>query len=311
MENRNPDLLLYIAMADAYAAACEYVRPPHRDRLVADCLACERYHRHPTHRHEPGFYTDDAEMSIANARVLVDQPPPYTPLMFADAYVREFARGGRRDGYARGFQAFLESVRSGEEFLARIRPDSQKNGAAMRAVPFGVIPDRDAVVDAATIQARTTHDTPEGRFSARAVALMAHFSLYTTEPLSAVRSYLARTLPEEDTRRFARTIETPWDERVPVTGLAAPVGLTTTQAAIHLVETGTSLIEMMRRVIRIGGDTDSVAAIVWGIASARFRDERLPEFFARDLEGGSAVTGSASLRFLGAELMERFAGPLG
>ncbi len=44
---------------------------------------------------------------------------------------------------------------------------------------------------------------------------------------------------------------------------------------------------IMRQTIEWGGDTDSVAAIAWGIASARYPDEKLPEFFDRDLENGT------------------------
>lgn len=307
MHYPNPDSLLYIGMADAYAAACEYVKLPQARAHIEQCLTLQGYLRHPTHSHKAGFYTDDAEMSVANARVLIEQEPPHTLLMFADAYVHEFQRGGRRDGYAQAFQAFLRSVDSGKAFLARIRPDSTKNGAAMRAVPCGVLPTIDAVLDVATIQARTTHDTNEGRFSARAVALMAHFSLYEHGSLADLASYCLRHLPPEDVRLFAYTFETPWNEQRPVKGGERPIALTTVHAAVHIVSTGTSLIDMLRRVIRIGGDTDSVAAIVWGIASARFRDEQLPAFFERDLENGNPATGSVYLRQLGTELMQRFA----
>lgn len=61
---------------------------------------------------------------------------------------------------------------------------------------------------------------------------------------------------------------------------------------------------MMRRLIDWGGDTDSVAAIAWGIASCRFPDEVLPEFLARDLEPGGAF-GVGFLRGLGERLMVR------
>ena len=66
MRNSNPNMLLYIAMADAYASAVEY-----NNTLREECLKFERYHAHPTHGNLPGTYTDDTEMSVANARVLL------------------------------------------------------------------------------------------------------------------------------------------------------------------------------------------------------------------------------------------------
>ena len=63
---------------------------------------------------------------------------------------RRFVEAFRRDpreGYAGGFYAFLQEVTSGDEFLQRIRPDSDKSGAAMRAGPLGVFPTIGEVVE--------------------------------------------------------------------------------------------------------------------------------------------------------------------
>jgi ADP-ribosylglycohydrolase len=70
-----------------------------------------------------------------------------------------------------------------------------------------------------------------------------------------------------------------------------------------------SLMEILKWVLECGGDTDTVAAIAWGIASCRYQKELLPEFFERDLEGGNPETGAAYLRDLGDELMMLY-GPM-
>lgn len=310
MRYPNPNILVYIGMADAYAAACEYLLSvPWERRVYEQCLQFRGYVRHPRHLGlKPSCYTDDTEMSVANARVLIENDPPYIPLMFANYYVREFERGGRREGYARGFQKFLESVRSGEEFLGKIRSGSTKNGAAMRAVPFGTLRTPKETMEVATLQARITHDTREGRFSARAVALMAHFALYEEAPLSDVASYCLREMPAEDVEQFGYVFQNPWPENKPVKdSKETPVAISTVHAVAHFVRTARSLMDILERVIRMGGDTDSVAAIAWGIASARFRNERLPEFLERDLEQGNPATGVACLRDIGEKLMRRFA----
>lgn len=307
MKNPNPDLLLYIAMADACAAGAEYLKFPRDDAVRDACLGFERYVSHPTHQGHPGLYTDDTEMSAANARVLIEQEPPYTTKMFADAYVREFLRGGRRKGYSRKFQTLLESISSGDEFMERVVPSSDKNGAAMRAMPIGALPTAQLVLDVADFQARLTHDTPEGRFSAKAVALMSHFALYEDHPLEDVADYCMDHLPADELKHFGHVFAEPWSGEPVTTTERTPVSITTVHAVVDVVMSETSLMDMLARIIRWGGDTDSVAAIAWGIASARFRGEKLPEFLERDLEGGNTSTGADYLRQTGAALMARFA----
>lgn len=219
MRYPNPAMLLYIGIGDAYASAVEYVKLPEWQGLVDEVLKFERYHKHPTFGLCAGMYTDDTEMSVANTSVLLDYKPPYMPLMFAKAWVREFARGKQRKGYSKTFQEFLEYIESGEEFLLNINPNSNKNGAAMRSVPFGVLRSISEVIDVATIQAMITHGTPEGLFSARAVALMSHFALYESAWLGkGLREYCLDNLPKQDIERFGYVFRQAWDDGDPRTG---------------------------------------------------------------------------------------------
>lgn len=302
MRNSNPNMLLYIGMGDAYAAAVEY-----NNTLHDACLMFQQYLSHPTHRNVPGTYTDDTEMSAANAKVLLQYDEPFRPLMFADAYVHEFRRGGCRNGYSRGFQGVLERVHSGNEFLLTVRPDSNKNGAAMRSVPFGVLPTVEQVLAVATLQARITHDTLEGRFSARAVALMSHAVLYEDMIfLPDLGEYCKQHLPKGDVNCFGYVFDEPWSKGPVKEYHGASVAITTVHAVVDVLARENSLMGIMKRIITWGGDTDSVAAIAWGIASARYQDEKLPAFMERDLEGGNSKTGAVYLRLLGEKLMYKY-----
>ena len=301
MQHRNPGMLLRIAMADACAMAVEY-----NDALLAECLKFQGYLAHPTHGLLPGDYTDDTEMSIANTKVLIQHSRHFTPLMFAEAYVNEFQLGGRRKGYSRAFQNILERVSTGEELLATVKGDSTKNGAAMRAVPFGVLPIIEPMLELATMQACITHDTHEGRFSARAVALMSHFALYTDLHFSCIGDYCLRRLPPEDARCFGYVFSQPWPGTPVKEYPWASVAITTVHAVADVLAREQSLMDILKRVIIWGGDTDSVAAIAWGIASARYQDERLPAFFERDLEARNPFSCAAYLRVLGEQLMDKY-----
>jgi len=296
---------MYIGMADAYGAACEYLRPG--EGTVRDaCLSFQGYLAHPRHGNPKGCYTDDTEMSAGNIHVLLEEAP-YTKAMFADAWVREFIRGGQRKGYSRGFQSILESVSSGEELLANLYPRSNKNGAAMRAVPFGVLPTVEEVLAVAELQACITHDTPEGRFSARAAALMSHWALYKDRSWQDLPAYCLKHLPPEDIAQFGYIFRRRWSGQKVRHALRTSVAVATVHAVVDLLVHQPSLTEMLRQIILWGGDTDSVAAITWGIASSRYQQEVLPAFLERDLEEGSALTGAAYLCDLSARLMEKFA----
>ena len=304
----NPNLLLSIGMGDAYAVATEYLRPEELSPVLAECLRFEHYVPHPRYALGKGRYTDDTEMSVANARVLIKNDSPFTPLMFADEYVREFVRGGRRKGYAAKFQEFLEKeALTGELFLERVHPLSCKNGAAMRSVPIGVLPDVKTVLSAAETHARITHNTPDGIFSARIVSLMAHYSLYESGPLGELPEYCIANLPDEDRILFEHVFKTRWPG-IPVTPTKAwSVAVNTVHAVLDLVAHQPSLMAILRQTLLWGGDTDSVAAIAWGIASSRYQDEVLPAFMRADLEADHPETDADYLEIIGAVLMEKYA----
>ncbi|OGL88581.1 hypothetical protein A3H75_00350 [Candidatus Uhrbacteria bacterium RIFCSPLOWO2_02_FULL_51_9] len=248
-------------------------------------------------------------MSVANARVLIEYSAPYSSLQFADSYVREFARGGQRKGYSSRFHVLWRQVRSGSELLAKIDPRSNRNGAAMRATVIGVLKTVQEVLRVAEVQARISHNTPEGIFSARVVALLSHFALYENAALEEGHTYCLDNLPREDVAQFGYTLSQSRPAR-PIKAYehqGISVAIETVHAVVMLMRTSRSLLDMLRQIIRWGGDTDTVAAIAWGIASTRLQDEQLPAFLEQELEGGNAQTGPAYLRQIGYELMAKFA----
>lgn len=306
-------MLLRIAQADAFACAVEYVKREEHSELFSAVERFDSYQQHPTHlKLKAGCYSDDTQMSCAVTDVLLQEASGQgtlllTPFVWCDAFYNAFRRDPR-DGYSRGFQELLESCRSGAELQARIRPDSNKNGAAMRSVPVGVLPDPVQVVAVAAAQANTTHDTFGGREAAVAVALMSHFALYDRRDFSDVLGWGVQFCPAFEYFRV------PWEG--PVTGgwttkdhTGLGVGINTAWAVHTLLCQETSLRGVMDRLVGWGGDTDSVAAIAWGVMSARCQDEALPDFLERDLESrGNLRYGPVFLRELGTRLMSAYTG---
>ncbi len=342
LQNPCPEYLVRVGCFDAFAAGVEnlrgddaalYARAARLDPAVG-------YLRHPFHgvpkldtqtgrrirgALSPGMYTDDTERLIANARALLEIGPEHaTSLGFATAYLDEFRFGGKRPGYAARYQAFLERVRDAHQFVAEMRPDSCRNGACMGVGVLGIQPKVGDVLRLAAMQASVTHNTRCGLFSARTVALAAHYAFrYPREERQRLRTYLLdhRKLlwqPGEEIDcghgdLFEQVLTTPWDDRLGVwegKGLP-PIGLSTVQAALTLAvpedPAHDSMLAALRRLLLMGGDTDSVAAVVAAIMAPWHRDEPFPDFLERDLELGSPDTGPVRLRRLGGDLIRRFA----
>lgn len=259
-------MLIETAIGDAYGAGFEYA-----DAGNGRANDLSGYVRHPRHPLGPGQYTDDTQMSIALAEAVVSGCE-WTKENLAAKFVEAFKRDPR-EGYAAGFYAFLVDVQDGTDFLARIRPDSDKSGAAMRAAPCGIYADVKTVLERTAIQASLTHNTPDGIHAAQAAVLLAHYFLYDLGDKKDVGLFIAGHVPGE------------W--AVPWSGKVGQKGWMSTRAAITAVQACSSMSELLRMCVDFRGDVDTVAAIALAAASAsRQVRQDLPEVLYRRLEGG-------------------------
>jgi ADP-ribosylglycohydrolase len=253
IDNKLPSPVTFGAIGDAYGFCFEFVDNPLNDL---------RYHQHPTFTgNKPGVYSDDTQMQIALAEVIASERE-WTPQELAQAFVETFKRDPR-PGYAHRFHAFLNSINSGKQFLEQMRPESDRNGAAMRAPVIGLFNSIDTVVIKSEVQARLTHDTRGGVDSAIAAALMSHYFAYSLGAKEELPDFLAKHVPGYD---WSPT----WLGEVPVHGIK------TVQAAVTAVCQSNSLSELLQRCVAFTGDVDSVATIAMASASSHAK-------FARDV----------------------------
>lgn len=263
-------MLLEIAVGDAYGAGFEF-------------SSREKIHRHNDLSryvgHDLGFsaghYTDDTQMSIAVAEVLLENGENTDPSRetFAHAFVRCYQRDPR-PGYAKGLQSLLDECRDGVDLLQTIRPESRRNGAAMRAVPIGLLADTEQIKRVAHAQASVTHDTPEGILSARVVALMAHVLLYEQMAFVDVAAFIQR--------QTGFVLANDWNREVECDALQ-------TLHAVHTVLLRhRRLSDLLAAAVDLGGDADSVAAIASGLASlSREYVNDVPPVLIDSLENGA------------------------
>lgn len=261
-------MLLELAIGDAYGAGFEYAD----QELVERYNDLSRYIKHPRHHILPGCYTDDTQMSLAIAETLVAQEP-WTPEVLAHHFVTAFKRD-QREGYAGRFYQFLLQVQDGREFLANINWTSDKSGAAMRTAPIGILPTVEQVIEATTIQAAITHNTPDGINAARAAALMCHYFIYQLGLKKDLGQFLEAHVPGEWSQ--------PWQGKVKSKGWMS------VRAAITAVMRNDSLSELLKDCIAFTGDVDTVAAIALAAgACSQEITQDLPEHLIACLENGS------------------------
>lgn len=260
-------MLLELAVGDAYGAGFEYAPPS----LVQAKNTLNGYVQHPRHRLRPGCYTDDTQMSLAIAELLVAQEP-FTPEAFASRFVNTFKRDPR-EGYASRFYQFLQKTQDGTKFLATIMSTSDASGAAMRAAPLGVLSSIEQVMAVATIQAAVTHNTPDGINAAQAAALMTHYFIYRLGVQQDLGKFLEQHVPGDWSQ--------PWQ------GEVGSKGWMSVRAAITAVTRNYRLSDLLKDCIAFTGDVDTVATIALAAAAcSREITPDLPSELIENLENG-------------------------
>lgn len=261
-------MLLELAIGDAYGAGFEYAD----SELVERYNDLSQYIQHPRHQIKPGSYTDDTQMSLAIAETLV-AGEPWTPEVLAHRFVTTFKRD-QREGYAGKFYRFLLQVETGQQFLEGIIWTSDKSGAAMRAAPIGVLPTIGQVIEATTIQAAITHNTPDGINAAIAAALMSHYFIYRLGAKQKLGQFLEAHVSGEWSK--------PWQ------GEVRSKGWMSVRAAITAVIRNDSLSELLKDCIAFTGDVDTVGAIALAAAScSKEIAQDLPNHLIDGLENGT------------------------
>lgn len=258
-------MLLELAVGDAYGAGFEYVN----QQLIRQFNTLEKYTKHPRHSIRPGNYTDDTQMTLAIAESMVSGED-WTPQNLARRFVDVFKRDPR-EGYASSFHAFLRQIKDGDEFLEKIIPNSDKSGAAMRAIPIGIFPTISEVIEKSRIQSAITHNTPDGINAGIAAALMAHYFLYDFGAKRDLGKFIEAHVEGE----WADT----WRGKVRTKGWMS------VKAAITAVQAHDRMSDMLKACIDYAGDVDTVATIALGAASASKEVEQdLPEHLIAALE---------------------------
>jgi ADP-ribosylglycohydrolase len=215
---------------------------------------------------EDSIYTDDTVLTIAVADSILSGDNLIET-------VKKYGRNYPEAGYGGMFKQWL--------FSDDIEPyNSFGNGSAMRVSSIGFLYNTiDEVLFESKRSAEITHNHPEGIKGAQATALAI---------LLARRDYSKEQIKHEIVKYFGYDLDRTLDEIRPTYRFNVTCQRTVPEAIIAFLESN-SFEDAIRNGVSLGGDTDTLCAILGGIAEAYYKDipkyiltetlSRLPEEF--------------------------------
>lgn len=253
-------------------------------------------------------YTDDTHMTLALAESLVDRGG-FDGRHLAETFMRYYEAEPWR-GYGSGPPQIFRMIREGiawDEAAGTLfgGSGSYGNGAAMRVAPVGLIAYRDLeqVRRLADRQSRITHTHELGRegavLQAMAVAMLvmqpgmdantlrgeilARLEEHTEVPIYRVKLGLVRTLlPDAPVTEVARHIGN---------GISAHEAV---PAALYaFLRSPDSFRETVQFAIRLGGDTDTIAAMAGALSGAYLGEDSIPAPWREGVDGARELVGLA------------------
>ena len=193
-------------------------------------------------------FTDDTVLTIAVADCILNKKDFVKTIW-------EYGRKYRGRGYGGSFRNWLQED--------NLKPyGSFGNGSAMRASAVGFsFNDIETVMEVAKQSAKVTHNHPEGIKGAQATAT-AIFLARQGKSKQAIKDYI--------TQSFDYNLDFTLDEIRPTYKFDVTCQGSVPQAIVAFLESS-DFESAIRLAISIGGDSDTIACITGGIASAYYK----------------------------------------
>ena len=233
----------------------------------------------------PGEFTDDTQMALLLATSLID----HNGLDEADVFerFRTWVAAGPPD-VGNQTRSVLTSGDRWDSAAAKhfaATGHAAGNGSLMRTTPAAIwfaAAGRDSTMDAGRRISALTHGDPTAGEGCAIFHELVRVALDGEDPLAAVPDALAAVAPEH--RAKWETVLSPtWQPRQATesNGAVWP----TLGSAVWALREATSFSDGMRRVLDLGGDTDTVAAVTGGLLGAVYGVAGIPMRWTSVLNG--------------------------
>jgi poly(ADP-ribose) glycohydrolase ARH3 len=252
-------------------------------------------------------YTDDTQMMIGVAQTLVEEGR-----IVEQTLCGHFAANFDPDrGYGSGSRTIIEAIlaeRDHRQVAATMfEGGSYGNGAAMRVAPVGLFfhGDADRVWDEARLSALPTHTHPLGIEGAQLLALGVALCIGCPVWDRALffKALAARCRTDEFRGQIEQAASAESAAEIATLGNGIEAHRSVPAALACFARHPDDFAGTVTSAIRLGGDTDTIAAMAGALAGARVGAKQLPSALLNKLEDGRQ--GRAEIIRLATELYER------
>lgn len=254
-------------------------------------------------------YTDDTEMSIAVAKALMSKEE-FTEELLVNYFTDEYLLGYKTKGYKRNGHGAIRWLYNGEKTLEEIKQlqttkQYPGNAPPMRAIPIGFVKE-DKINLYASLNAMCTHPHSKAIDASILIASATRALLIENSNKNDLISNCLSYISDKETidkLKIADKLPAPsFLKEKDFEFLCGPQPLKKTEfieglyglpsnamytaiSALYLIKHSNSAFEGLKNSINIGGDVDSLAAIVVGILAGKYGIDSLPEYMIQNVEG--------------------------
>ena len=272
------------AIGDALGMPLEFGEPHTPDNFVTEMKPG---------RLPAGRFTDDTEMSIAVAQSLLEKQP-----LDGEDLAKRFIQWHKSMPPDEGIQTAraLSWLEKGEhwqsvsERIEREMPDSAGNGSIMRCWPIALVwwGNRSQRITDSTLQSQITHPHPDCIAGCKLVNLMIVDLAKGAAPLQAFDASLQSIVISEGFRKMLNAAPQRSRQELKNTGWVRH----TLESAIWALLNTSSFEDALIQAVNLGGDADTVGAVVGALAGAAYGIEAIPQRWRSELQGEWPVNSS-------------------
>lgn len=214
------------------------------------------------HKLKRGQWTDDTQMSLVLAGAILEDPDYFDPIRVAERYAA-WSHNEHSIGHARGIGKATKGALQRFRETGQISPDqlSLGTGPVMRCTPLVMAYPWKKARELLPLDASITHGSPLVRNPTLLFGSCLS-SLLDDQKLPSIMEHLAETVPGGEMQL-----------------IDAAVG-----AAFACLLRTDSFAAAVQMAVRLGGDTDTVAALTGALAGAKYGLEGIPSQYLMELE---------------------------